>query len=174
MEQEKNIKVGFTRKPHGIKGEIKLQIEDRYLEDVLNTEILLVELKGKHLPFFIMDIRGENTIIAKLEDIDTPEKAGELTNKSIFLRPQDIIPEDEREIEVYISPFEQTEGFSVYDIDTLIGVVGEIVEYPQQLMASITYESRTILIPLNETFLVKIDRKEKKIVMDLPEGLLDL
>ena len=34
---EKLISIGYTKKPHGLKGEIKLHIEDRYLEDLLEA-----------------------------------------------------------------------------------------------------------------------------------------
>ena len=72
---DKTISIGFTKKPHGLKGEIKLHIEEKYLEDMLNTDIVLLDIKGKKTPFFVEDVRVGNNIIAKFEDINTPEGA---------------------------------------------------------------------------------------------------
>jgi len=55
-----------------------------------------------------------------------------------------------------------------------IGVIEEIIEYPQQEMAAVTYKDKEVLIPLNDQLIVKIDLDGKRIEMDLPEGLLAL
>ena len=168
------IAIGYTKKPHALKGEIKLQVEEKYLEDLLNAEILLIDIKGKKTPFFIEDVRVGNNIIAKFEDINTPEAAMNIASKEIFLREEDILKDDEREIDIYEMPYAHTKGYTLFNENKNIGVVEDLVEYPQQLMAMITYQTREVLVPLNEHFVQKIDDKKKEIYLDLPEGILDL
>ncbi len=168
------VKIGFTRKPHGLKGEIKLQIEDKYLEDLLETDVVLLTIKGKPTPYFIEDIRVGNAIIAKFEDVDTVEAATEIGSKELSLREKDILADDEREFEVEGLEYENCVGYKIMDGDNLVGEIEEVVEFPQQEMAILTREGKDILIPLNVAFVIKRDDASKTIFMDLPKGLLEL
>ena len=167
---DKLTAVGFTRKPHGLKGEIKLHIEERYLEDVMKTDVVMLQIKGKPTPFFVDDIRVGNAIIGKFEDIDTPESALYIANKEIFLREQDMLTEDEREYEVEIDggmKYVQCIGHILFDGEQQIGEILDILEFPQQEMAVVEYEGREILIPLNDAFVKNRDDEAKTILMDL-------
>ena len=170
----KLTQIGFTKKPHGLKGELKLHVEDRYLEDLMNAEVVVLLIKGKPTPFFIEDVRIGNAIIGKFEDVDSPEVALSIANKEMSLRDEDIIPDDEREIEVEGLQYLKCIGYTIFDGENKIGEISEILEYPQQEMAVVEYENREVLIPLNKAFIVKQDDKAKTFVMDLPEGLLEL
>ena len=44
------IEVGFTKKAHSLTGELKVNIEPRYLEDVLKADVVFIETKGTRLP----------------------------------------------------------------------------------------------------------------------------
>ena len=171
---EKTILIGSTKKPHGLKGELKLYVEERYVEDLMNAEILMIDIKGRPTPFFIEDIRFGNNIIAKFEDVNTPEAAMSIANKEISLRESDLIPDDEREIEIETMPYEHCIGYTIVNEGETVGIIDNIVEYPQQEMAILNYKNKEILVPLNQHFIKKVDDKNKVIEMGLPEGLLDL
>jgi 16S rRNA processing protein RimM len=168
------ISIGYTKKPHGLKGEIKLYVYDRYLEDLLEADLVLLDLKGKHTPFFIEDIRVGNHIIAKFEDINTPEAALAIGSKEMFLREEDLLSDADRQFDVEQLPFTHCVGYSIYEGEKLLGIIEEIIEYPQQEMAMIHYQNREVLVPLNEHFVKKMDDKNKKIIVELPDGILDL
>ena len=53
-------------------------------------------------------------------------------------------------------------------------LIEDIEEYPQQEMAVLKYKEKTILIPLIESFIEREDEANKRIYINLPEGLLDL
>ena len=170
----KLVQIGFTKKPHGLKGELKLHIEDKYLEDLMNAEVVVLQIKGKPTPFFIEDIRIGNAIIGKFEEVDTPESALSIANKELLLREEDILPDEAREIEVEGLKYEKCIGYTIFDGDKEIGSIIEILEYPQQEMAVVEYEGREVLIPLNSAFIVSKDEPAKSFVMNLPDGILDL
>lgn len=171
---DKTFLIGSTKRPHGLKGELKLYVEEKYVEDLMNAEILMIDIKGRPTPFFIEDIRFGNNIIAKFEDVNTPEAAMSIANKEISLRESDLIPDDEREIEIETMPYEHCIGYTIVNEGETIGVIDNIVEYPQQEMAILNYKNKDILVPLNQHFIKKVDDKNKVIEMVLPEGLLDL
>ena len=171
---DNSISIGHTRKPHGLKGEIKLAIEERYVEDLLLADIILLDIRGKKTPFFVEDVRIGNNIIAKFEDIDSPELALGISSKEIFLRATDLLTDEEREVIIEKTPFEHCIGYTIFDGENKIGVIENIEEYPQQEMAIVQYDNREVLVPLIEHFIERMDDKAKAIYMNLPEGILDL
>ncbi|WP_448636141.1 ribosome maturation factor RimM [Pedobacter panaciterrae] len=71
--------------------------------------------------------------------------------------------------------YNDLKGFVVFD--ETHGELGEIIEvneYPQQFVATVAYQSKEILFPLNDDMIVEIDEDEGTMLVDLPEGLLDI
>jgi 16S rRNA processing protein RimM len=168
------VKVGKTQKAHGIKGELKLNVEEHFIDDLFETEVLFIEIKGQKIPYFVEDLQEGNAIILKLESVDSRNDAEQLMHKDIYMRREDISLSDEI-IESEGLVYKFTEGFKVMDIHQgEIAEIEEVVEFPQQEMAYVTYNDKTILLPLHPNFIVEIDRENKIITMNLPEGLLDL
>jgi len=168
--------IGFTKKTYGVKGELKLNIEDRYLEDFAQADVLFLNIAGRKIPYFLEYINFENPFTLKFEDFDSKESAIELTGKEIFMRTADLLTEEEKVFEVVGNlVFEKYIQFKIKD-KTLgtIGIIEEIIEYPQQEMASLIFQEKEVLIPMNEALIVKIDAENKVIEMDLPAGLLAL
>lgn len=167
--------IGFTKKTYGIKGELKLNIPDKNLEDFAQAEVLFLLINGRKIPYFVESVNYENPFTLKFEDINSKETALELTGSEIFMRTKDLLPETEKVLEVEELVYEKYVRYKIQD--TTLGLLGEIediVEYPQQEMAVLKIEDKEVLIPLNEQLIISIDAATKIIMMDLPEGLLEL
>jgi len=54
-----------------------------------------------------------------------------------------------------------------------IGTIDEVLEMPQQEMAFLKYKGRDVLVPLNEQFIQSVDEGNRRVMVDLPDGLLD-
>lgn len=169
------IRVGKTRKTHGIKGGVKLEVEDRFLEDVLKVDVAFLKIQGKYLPFFIEGFDYTNKLIIYFEEIETPEAAVPLTSKDFFIRKKDISEQSTIAFQDSNLQYGKLLGFEIYDQSLgRIGEIEKIMEFPQQEMAQLTYDAREVLIPLNDQLILEIDEKTKKVKMQLPEGLLHL
>lgn len=170
------ITIGHTKKAHGISGEIKMHIEERYEEDFLKNERIFIDVKGTKVPYFVINVRGTNEFIVQLEEVNTRDTAQTLQSREICLREKDLIPEDEREMDVEEESlkYARLAGYMLSD-QTLgdIGPIDEVLEMPQQEMAFLKYHNQEVLVPLNAQLIVEIDDKVKKVLMDLPEGLLE-
>jgi len=165
--------IGKTVKPHGLNGEIKCVIEETYLADLMQAEVILIAQKGQKLPYFINNVRVGNATILSLEEVDTKEAANHLRNSELFMREADLLPEVNRVFDNLT--YSKYEGFQLVDKELgTIGVIEEIVEMPQQEMAVINYKEKEILIPLNENFIVSNNEDEKILTVELPKGLLDI
>ena len=170
---EDYITIGKTQKPFGLEGELRFYIEDQYLEDFDAADVIFLKIMGKPLPYFIESVRAQSTPLVKFEDVNTPEEAKligscEIMMQASALRSNEEVEEEEMEY-AYLIGFElieQSRG--------LIGKVKDIEEYPEQIMALVNYEDKEVLIPLNEHFIQKVEEEEKRLYLDLPEGLLDI
>jgi 16S rRNA processing protein RimM len=167
------ISIGHTKKTHGAAGEIKVVIEDRFLEDFAQTDVVFINILGKPAPFFIEDVRVAGDLLLKLEEIDTPAQAKTLTSSEIFLRKQDLLHVEDEDAPP--STFKIFEGYEIEDEKMgKIGKIIEVVDLPQQELAVVEYEGREVMIPLHPDLIKKIDKKTGTIILNLPDGILDL
>lgn len=166
------VRIGSTGKTRGIRGEIKLYIDDRYLDDVLNAEFLFLELKGNKVPLHVESLREVQDLLVKFDKADNPTDAAQYTSVDVFL-PVDEIAQVEIEDDLSHLEYGNLIGFEIHDLQ--LGNVGQIIEvreFPQQEMAVLKVESAERLVPLNPVFILHVDTERKTIEMDLPDGLL--
>lgn len=169
------VKIGFTKKTHGLNGGVKIHIEQRYLEDFMNSDHVYIEINGTKVPYFIEDVRAGNELIVQLEDINDVNAAKLMTSKEIFLKPEQILTPEERTLKIKGEEFFDIEGFMATNPDgSHIGEITELMDMPGQMMATVQTEKGEKFIPLNEHFVSRLDRGKKIIILDLPDGLLDL
>jgi 16S rRNA processing protein RimM len=168
------IKIGNTQKAHGIKGELKLNVEEHFIDDLFDAEAVFIEIKGQKVPYFVEDIQVGNIIFIKLEGVDSRNDAENLMHKDLYMRREDITISDEL-IKSGGLYFKYLEGYILFDdVEGEIAVIEEVASYPQQEIAYIYYKDRTILIPLNEDLILNVDKEAKKVTMSLPDGILGL
>ena len=171
MKIEDHFRVGSVLKTKGLKGEMQLYVDFDNLADIdFNT--LFIEIGGKLAPFFVESIKYQqkNSAYLYLEDVDTIEKASALVKKDIYL-PNKLKPKKKK------SDFtlKDLKGFTAVDVtEGELGVITDIHEYPQQLIAAVTYKNCEVLFPLNEETITGIDVVKEIVTVDLPEGLLEI
>ncbi|MCB0626611.1 MAG: 16S rRNA processing protein RimM [Saprospiraceae bacterium] len=171
---EEYVQIGKTQKTHGVRGELRVGVEEIYLDDFLQAKVLFLDVQGRQVPFFVEQTREVSPhLLCKLEEVDTPEAARELTNRPLYLRRKDLtVGQEQPEGDLLFGfvagyeAFEQTAG--------RLGPILEVLEYPQQEMAVVDYQGREVLIPLHADLIQELDRKKKTIVWQLPAGLLEL
>jgi 16S rRNA processing protein RimM len=66
-------------------------------------------------------------------------------------------------------------GYTLLD-QTLgeIGQIKELLDMPQQEISVVAYQGREVLVPLNAQFVVNVDDAARQVLVNMPEGLLDL
>jgi 16S rRNA processing protein RimM len=65
-------------------------------------------------------------------------------------------------------------GYTVVEQGKALGKIQEVIEQPHQLMVTILYQGQEAYIPLHEESLKGVDHTKKQVVVELPDGLLDL
>jgi len=162
--------IGHTKKLYGIKGGLKVSIEEAYFEIFLKSEVLFLDIEGRKIPFFLQQIIESPPLRVRFEDHLDRDAALPLTGKEIFL-PSNQVPATTAET----IDLTTLAGFSIEDESFgPIGTIEEVQEFPQQLMAVVAYQEKTILIPLHENLIQQIEMDSQTVFVSLPEGLLDL
>lgn len=161
------IKIGKVGKTHGFKGHLKMHVDEFYMNDFESMQAVFIQ----NLPYFIIsrDINTDIQAIVLLEGIDNKEKAHNLQGKEIFANADDLAEIfDDAEYDILI-------GYELHDKKLgKIGIIENIMEMPFQILAQLKINSKEVLIPLNHDFIIKILEDKKQIIMQLPEGLLDV
>jgi 16S rRNA processing protein RimM len=171
MDIENYFRVGSVLKTKGLKGEVQIFVDFDNLADI-EFDSIFIEITGKLIPYFVESVRyaPKNVAYLYLEDIDTIEKASSLVKKHIYL-PNKLKPK-KRKVEFTLKDLL---GFTAIDENEgELGKITAIHEYPQQLIAHVTYKGCEVLFPLNEEIIKGIDVVKSLVMVDLPDGLLDI
>jgi len=171
MKAEDCFRIGSIIKTRGLKGELQAYI-DFAGADKLKFDNLFLQSNGKLVPYFVKSFKipQKNTAFIYLEDIDHIDKATPLVKKDIYLSNKYLPEKNEDEFTLF-----ELEGFMAIDEDEgELGRIIDIQELPQQLMATVIYKEREVLIPLIEEIITGIDVNNEILYIDLPEGLLDI
>jgi 16S rRNA processing protein RimM len=170
------VAIGKTNKTHGVDGTLRITVKDAFWEDFVAAEVVFLETGGRPTPYFIEDRWGGDPLYLKLEEVDTRETARPLTNKVLSLRREDIsLTEDKKPVAADTDAYAVWVGYTLYDVALgEIGKIEEIMELPEQFLAVVQYRGQEVMIPLHAELTEAVSHTEKKVIMTLPEGLLEL
>ncbi|MFC5682439.1 ribosome maturation factor RimM [Flavobacterium sp. MAHUQ-51] len=172
MRKEDCFYLGKIAKKFSFKGEILAYLDTDEPELYENLESVFVE-RNKHLvPFFIesSSLHKNDFLRIRFEDINTEEDAESLLGSDLYL-PLKMLPK----LTGNKFYFHEVIGFEVED--KRLGIVGEIQsinDTTAQPLFEVLKDGTEILIPMIDHFLIKVDRENKKVIMDLPEGLIEM
>lgn len=132
--------------------------------------IFIEQTKSKLLPFFIVTAKAKthDESLVQLENITTKEKAHLLITKQVWVNEDDFRKLAGKQSAISLL------GYTIIDNNEIIGIVNEVIEQPHQVLLSTKVQEKEVYIPLHENSLQKIDHKKKEIVVQLPDGLLDV
>lgn len=165
------FKIGKFAASFGLQGELVLlhSLGKRTSLKGLDA-VFIEETKDNFLPYFIekSTIKSETETFIKLEGINSKEVARKLTPKEVWLREEDF-----KKFTAKAAPIALL-GFKMMDGNVDLGEIIEVIEQPHQVLCTILYKGNEALIPLHQESLVKLDQKNRKVYVNLPEGLLDI
>lgn len=165
------FKIGKLVAVHGLKGELILKHELGKKTSLKGLQAIFIEeKKNSFIPWFIetTKIKSENEIYLKLENIDVREAAKNLTSKPVWVTEKDF-----KKFAVKTAPVSLL-GYSVINNNETLGVILELIEQPHQLLCRLEIKGKEVLIPLHEESLKKVDHKKKEVLVELPDGLLEI
>ncbi|WP_369998333.1 ribosome maturation factor RimM [Winogradskyella sp.] len=172
MKKEDCFYLGKIVKKYSFKGELlaKLDTDEPNLYE--NLDAIFLDLRGNLVPFFIeaSQLHKSDLLRLKFEDVDTEADADALIKSELYL-PLDLLPKLEGDKFYY----HEVIGFKIIDSNFgEVGTIKAINDSTAQALFEIDRNGIEILIPMNDKFIVKVDKPNKIIEVSTPEGLIDL
>ena len=167
IKPEEVYRIGRLGKAHGVKGEVSLQFDDDIF-DRADCDYLVLDVDGILVPFFIEEyrFRSDTVALVKFEDVDTQQRAAELTGCDVYF-PRALADEDDAPALALLVGFDLVEA----NEGRLVGRIAAIDDTTANTLFELE-DGR--LIPASDGLVDNIDLKQRTITMRLPEGLLDL
>lgn len=168
--------LGYTSKVHGKEGSlvIKLDVDNPHFYKKLESVFIqLNKLDNELVPFFISTVQlsASNTLIVKIEDVNDVAHAKNLLGKEVYLPLEMLLPLNGNKFY-----FHEVIHFIVEDkTKGKIGTIKQILDFPQQAILEIVNEfNNEILVPITDEIILDVNRADKIMLIDAPEGLIDL
>jgi len=167
------FRIGKIGKPHGVKGEVTMHIDDDVF-DRIDADYVILSIDGTLVPFFFEEyrFRTDETVLVKFTDIDTTDDAHRLTGCEVYFERNKSQAEESNELS-----WAEIVGFNVVDISAgnIIGKVENVnLSTINTLLEVRSSEGKEILIPAVNEIVISVDARKKEIAVALPDGLLEI
>ena len=171
MAKTEYFELGALAKPHGLKGafHVFMDVDDPYEYEGL--ESVFVQKGNELVPYFIDELQIRDSVnLMTLEGINSLDLAKELVGLKLFL-PVSFLPKL-KDDQFY---YHEIIDYQVQDRNLgSLGYVKEVYSTGAQDVIIMIYKSKEVLIPLIDEIVPKVDKKEKTVFTELPEGLLEV
>lgn len=172
--ESKTFEAGRLVKVHGVNGKLVIRM-NRPVGDVLDfPEWLFIRIDGGLVPFSVIEEsvfqKDINHVVVGLEQVDGQKKATALVGLTCNLEGvwADWFETSREETDSLI-------GFKVFD--EISGKTGEVigfVDIPGNPLLEIEIDGKKTLLPMQSEFVVSTDTRKRKLILRIPEGLMDL
>ena len=172
MRKEECFYLGKIAKKFSFKGEVLIYLDTDEPELYENMESVFVDFNKNLVPFFIENssLHKNDFLRVRFEDVDSEEEADKLIGLEVYL-PLSMLPK----LEGTKFYFHEIIGFKVTDQRLGdIGTVHAILDNAAQPIFEIFKGQKQVLVPMIDSFIIEVNRKDKKLVLTTPEGLVDL
>ncbi|WP_024772475.1 ribosome maturation factor RimM [Aquimarina macrocephali] len=172
MKKEECFYLGKIVSKFSFRGEVLVKLDTDEPESYTKMESVFVHYNNNLVPFFIekCSLHKSDLLRIKFEDVNSEEDADDLMKTELYL-PLTLLPKLEG-TQFY---YHEIIGFTIIDsVFGEVGIIKAINDTTAQALFEIDRKGTEILIPMNDEFIDKIDRKSKTITVHTPEGLIDL
>ncbi|MCD4734659.1 MAG: ribosome maturation factor RimM, partial [Bacteroidales bacterium] len=131
-----------------------------------------VDIGGQLIPLIINQIifRKGNQAMVILDEIETSDGAEGYVGLELYLPLAYLPPLSGNNFY-----FHEVIGYTVIDKNYgRLGDIQRVLEQTSQPVFVIIHGEKEVLIPVADEIILKVDRKKKEIMVDSPEGLIDI
>ena len=167
------VSVARAVRARGLKGEVVAELLTDFPERFESIkQLVAIAPNGEQRQVDLEDFWLQNgRIVLKFAGCDNVESAGEFSGYEFCIDETELVPLEDDEYYDF-----ELEGCAVRDREgNLVGSVRSILKTGgTEILVIAAPDDKEVLVPLAESIVVEIDTAGKSIVIDPPEGLLDL
>lgn len=168
VPEPRYLAVGRVARPHGVRGELRVQVLTDHPERLASVEILYVGDKLR--PKKVMGVRQhQDVVLIRLDGYEDRTAAEELRGSVLYIAVEAAVPLDEDEYYEF-----QIEGLAVVtDEGELLGEIVEVFTAPGANDVFVVHGPLgELLIPAIEDVVVELNPEAGRVVVHLLPGLL--
>ena len=172
MEKSECFYLGRVTKKYSFKGEVIIKLDTDEPEAYQNLDAVFIEIGKDLLPFFIekSSFQRGSELRVRFEDVETEQDADAILKKEVYL-PLDLLPKLTGD-KFY---FHEVIGFSLVDLNHgVIGTIESINDSTAQSLFIVSDGEGQVLVPMVDDFIKKVDRKKREVLVETPEGLIEM
>lgn len=172
MLKEECFYLGKIVRKFSFKGELLAKLDTDEPEAYKKLESVFVDINDKLVPFFIASSRLHKSTLLRIDfkEVENETDAEGLIGAELYL-PLDKLPKLKGDKFYY----HEIIGFAVEDVTYgPIGTIKKINDDTSQAIFVIDANGKEVLIPIIDDFIKELKREEKKIILDVPEGLIEI
>jgi len=172
MRKEDCFYLGKIVRKHSFKGEVVVKLDTDEPELYQNLESVFIALGNNLVPFFIEEslLQKGNQLRIRFEDVANEDDADAIMGSELYL-PLEFLPK----LKGNKFYFHEIIGFDIEDVNYgYVGVVKGVNDSSAQPLFEINSNGVDVFIPMIDNFIKKVDRENNKIIVETPEGLIDL
>ena len=159
--------VGFLRRPHGLRGEIIMDVHTDFPERLRKGRKLFVGEEHRAMTLASSRPHAKGMLV-HLKGIDTPEAAGELRNQWVYVKAAEVPSLPEGQLYQH-----ELFGFQVVDENNVsLGELVEIIETGANDVYVVRNEAgKEILLPAISSVILETDKSRRLMRVHVLEGL---
>ena len=172
MQKKDCFYLGKIVRKHSFRGEVVIKLDTDEPDLYANLNAVFVDLGKNFLPFFIEKslLQKGNQLRVKFEDVSTEADAEAILKADVYL-PLDLLPKLTGNKFYY----HEVIGFTIEDVNFgKVGIISGINDSTAQPLFEVKNGSTELLIPMIDAFIKKVDRANKTITVETPEGLIEM
>jgi len=172
IRKEDNLLLGTIARTHGTKGSVLLRLRNIKPEEIKNRDSVFVDIDGLLVPFFIVEFKAnsDSSVIVKFDDIDSEQSARIFSGSEVYVAPAQI-KRNKKQPDIIPSVI----GYRVIDKKHgFIGIAGARTGVSGNPLLEVKLEGKVYLVPVHEDIFLEINDNTREILIDTPEGLLEI
>ena len=172
MQKKDCFYLGKIVRKHSFRGEVVIKLDTDEPELYADLNAVFIDLGKNFLPFFIEKslLQKGNQLRVKFEDVSTEADAEAILKSDVYL-PLDLLPKLTGNKFYY----HEVIGFTIEDLNFgKVGIISGINDSTAQPLFEVKNGDTELLIPMIDAFIKKVDRKNKTITVETPEGLIEM
>lgn len=172
MKKEDCFYLGKIVRKYSFKGELLIKLDTDEPDIYENLDAMFIDVRKTLIPFFVKSsqLHKSDLLRVQFEDVTSEADADSLMKCDIYL-PMELLPK----LEGNKFYFHEVIGFTMEDKNYgKVGTITGINDSTAQALFEVENNGNEILIPMNDEFILKVDRKNKTVLVETPEGLIDL